>query len=211
VKSGATPAPLGYRGFPKSICTSVNHVVCHGIPGDLKLKDGDIVNVDVTVIVDGWHGDTSRMYFAGKPAIKAKRLTQVTYEAMMLGIEQIKPGNTVGHIGHAIQTYAEKHGYSVVRDYCGHGLGKVFHNAPNILHYGEPGEGEELKEGMFFTVEPMINAGHFETILSRHDGWTVTTRDKSLSAQFEHSIAVTQNGYEIFTASPTGKHHPVYS
>jgi methionyl aminopeptidase len=208
---GATPAPLNYRGFPKSICTSVNHVVCHGIPGDLKLKNGDIVNVDVTVIVDGWHGDSSRMYWAGEPSIKAKRLCQVTYDATMLGIEQVKPGNTVGHIGHAIQIFAEKHGYSVVRDYCGHGIGKIFHTAPNILHYGAPGEGETLKEGMFFTVEPMINAGGFETHLSKHDNWTVTTRDKSLSAQFEHTIAVTKNGYEIFTASPTGKNHPPYA
>jgi methionyl aminopeptidase len=211
VSRGAIPAPLNYRGFPKSICTSVNHVVCHGIPGDLRLKKGDIVNVDVTVIVDSWHGDSSRMYWAGDPPIKAKRLTQVTYEAMMLGIEQVKPGSTVGHIGHAIQVYAEKHGYSVVRDYCGHGIGKTFHTAPNILHYGQPGEGETLQEGMFFTVEPMINAGHFETHLSKHDGWTVTTRDKSLSAQFEHTIAVTKTGYEIFTASPTGKHHPPYA
>ena len=211
VGAGAVPAPLGYRGFPKSICTSVNHVVCHGIPGDLRLKDGDVVNIDVTVIVDGWHGDTSRMYWAGNPPIKAKRLSQITYEAMMLGIEQVKPGKTVGDIGHAIQVYAEKHGYSVVRDYCGHGLGKTFHTAPNILHYGEPGEGQVLKEGMFFTVEPMINAGRYETHLSRHDGWTVTTRDKSLSAQFEHSIAVTKDGYEIFTASPTGKHFPPYA
>lgn len=211
VSAGAIPAPLGYRGFPKSICTSVNHVVCHGIPGDLRLKDGDIVNVDVTVIVDGWHGDTSRMYWAGKPPIKAQRLTQVTYEAMMLGIEQVKPGKTVGDIGHAIQVYAEKHGYGVVRDYCGHGIGKTFHMAPNVVHYGEPGEGQELKEGMFFTVEPMINAGTWETILNRHDGWTVTTRDKSLSAQFEHTIGVTKDGYEIFTASPTGKKHPPYA
>ncbi|MDX1975586.1 MAG: type I methionyl aminopeptidase [Rickettsiales bacterium] len=208
---GAIPAPLGYRGFPKSICTSINHVVCHGIPGDVKLKGGDIVNIDVTVILDGWYGDTSRMYYVGEPSIKAKRLTQITYEAMMLGIEQVKPGNTVGHIGHAIQTYAEKHGYSVVRDYCGHGLGRVFHTAPNILHYGSPGEGPVLKEGMFFTVEPMINAGAFETHLSRHDGWTVTTRDKSLSAQFEHSIAVTATGYEIFTQSPKGWHFPPYA
>ncbi|MFO0389089.1 MAG: type I methionyl aminopeptidase [Alphaproteobacteria bacterium] len=208
---GAIPAPLNYRGFPKSICTSVNHVVCHGIPGDLRLKNSDIVNVDVTVILDGWYGDTSRMYWAGEPPIKAKRLTQVTYEAMMLGIEQVKPGNTVGHIGHAIQTYAEKHGYSVVRDYCGHGIGQVFHTAPNILHYGEPGEGEVLKEGMFFTVEPMINAGHWATHLSRHDGWTVTTRDKSLSAQFEHTLAVTATGYEIFTSSPTKKNQPPYA
>ena len=211
LQHGAIPAPLGYRGFPKSICTSVNHVVCHGIPGTLRLKEGDSVNVDVTVIVDGWHGDTSRMYWAGNPPIKAKRLTQVTYEAMMLGIEQVKPGNTVGHIGQAIQTYAEKNGFSVVRDYCGHGLGKIFHTAPNILHYGKAGEGPELKEGMFFTVEPMINAGHYDTILSKHDNWTVTTRDKSLSAQFEHSLAVTSTGYEIFTSSPTGKHFPPYA
>ncbi len=211
VSAGAIPAPLGYRGFPKSICTSVNHVVCHGIPSEFKLKDGDTVNIDVTVIVDGWHGDTSRMYFAGEPSIKAKRLTQVTYDAMMLGIEQVKPGNTVGHIGHAIQTYAEKQGFSVVRDYCGHGVGKIFHMAPSILHYGKPGEGVVLKEGMFFTVEPMINVGHWATILNKHDGWTVTTRDKSLSAQFEHTLAVTATGYEIFTQSSTGKHFPPYS
>jgi methionyl aminopeptidase len=208
--AGAIPAPLGYRGFPKSICTSVNHVVCHGIPGDLRLKNGDIVNIDVTVIVDGWHGDTSRMYWAGEPPIKAKRLTQVTYEAMMLGIQQVKPGKTVGDIGHAIQTYAEKHGYGVVRDYCGHGIGKTFHTAPNVVHVGEPGEGDVLKEGMFFTVEPMINAGGWQTILNRHDGWTVTTRDKSLSAQFEHTIGVTKTGFEIFTASPKGLHFPPY-
>jgi methionyl aminopeptidase len=211
VGAGAVPAPLNYRGFPKSICTSVNHVVCHGIPGDLRLKDGDIVNVDVTVIVGGWHGDSSRMYWAGEPSIKAKRLTQITYEATMLGIEQVKPGNTVGHIGHAIQVYAEKNGFSVVRDYCGHGIGKIFHTAPNILHYGDPGEGPELQEGMFFTVEPMINAGDYDTILNRHDGWTVTTRDKSLSAQFEHTVGVTKNGCEIFTKSPTGKNHPPYA
>ena len=210
VGAGAIPAPLGYRGFPKSICTSVNHVVCHGIPGDLRLKDGDTVNIDVTVIVDGWHGDTSRMYWAGNPPIKAKRLTQITYEAMMLGIAQVKPGNTTGDIGHAIQVYAENAGYSVVRDYCGHGLGKIFHTAPSILHYGEPGEGIVLKEGMFFTVEPMINAGHYDTHLSKHDGWTVTTRDKSLSAQFEHSIGVTATGYEIFTTSPKELLQPPY-
>jgi len=210
VGAGAIPAPLGYRGFPKSICTSVNHVVCHGIPSDLRLKSGDIVNIDVTVIVDGWHGDTSRMYWVGEPSIRAKRLTQITYEATMLGIEQVRPGATTGDIGHAIQVFAEKHGYSVVRDYCGHGLGKVFHAAPSILHYGDPGEGVVLQEGMFFTVEPMINVGHYDTHLSRHDGWTVTTRDKSLSAQFEHSIAVTSTGYEIFTASPKGLNHPAW-
>jgi methionyl aminopeptidase len=211
VKAGAVPAPLNYRGFPKSICTSVNHVVCHGIPSELKLKDGDVINIDVTVIVDGWHGDTSRMYYVGKPPIKAQRLTQLTYEAMMLGIEQVKPGAEVNDIGRAIQQFAEKAGFSVVRDYCGHGIGKVFHAAPSILHYDEPGFSVELKEGMFFTVEPMINIGHYETILNRHDGWTVTTRDKSLSAQFEHTIAVTSTGYEIFTQSPKGLHCPPYA
>lgn len=211
VEAGATPAPLNYRGFPKSICTSINHVVCHGIPEDKKLKDGDILNIDVTVIVDGWHGDTSRMFWVGKPKIQAQRLTEITYEATMRGIEQVKPGNTTGDIGHAIQSFVEKHNYGVVRDYCGHGLGKVFHAAPNILHYGRPGTGVELKEGMFFTVEPMVNVGKAATILSKHDGWTVTTRDKSLSAQFEHSLAVTKTGYEIFTESPKGLHFPPYS
>jgi methionyl aminopeptidase len=208
--AGAIPAPLNYRGFPKSICTSINHVVCHGIPEDKKLKDGDIVNIDVTVIVDGWHGDTSRMYWVGKPKIQAQRLIDVTYEATMRGIEAVKPGATTGDIGHAIQSFVEKHNYSVVRDYCGHGLGKVFHAAPNILHYGKPGTGVELREGMFFTVEPMVNVGKYATILSKHDGWTVTTRDKSLSAQFEHSIAVTSTGHEIFTTSPKGLHYPPY-
>lgn len=214
--NNAVPAPLGYKGYPKSICTSVNHVVCHGIPDDKKLQEGDIVNIDVTVIVDGWHGDTSRMYLVGEVPIKAKRLVQVTYDAMMMGIEQIKPGATVEDIGYAIQSYAEKNNFSVVRDYCGHGLGKVFHDAPNILHYGRPKEkrfrGEEivLQEGMFFTVEPMINAGKHETKLSKFDGWTVTTKDRSLSAQFEHSIGVTKDGFEIFTASPRGFSHPPY-
>ncbi len=211
VAAGATPAPLGYRGFPKSICTSVNHVVCHGIPGEYKLKDGDIVNIDVTVIVDGWHGDTSRMYWAGEPKVLGKRLTQVTYDAMMKGIEQVRPGATLGDIGHAIQTMAESHRFSVVRDYCGHGLGKIFHTAPSVLHYGKPGKGLVLKEGMFFTIEPMINAGHYATILNKHDGWTVTTRDKSLSAQFEHSLGVTATGCEIFTLSPKGMNHPPYA
>lgn len=199
VSHGAIPAPLNYKGFPKSICTSVNHVVCHGIPNDKKLRQGDIVNIDVTVIVDGWHGDTSRMYAVGKPPIKAQKLIDVTYDAMMIGIEQVRPGATVGDIGNAIQQFAEGKGYSVVRDYCGHGIGKIFHTLPNILHYGKAGQGEVLEEGMFFTVEPMINIGRPETICSKHDGWTVTTRDKSLSAQFEHSIAVTSNGFEIFT------------
>lgn len=210
VSRGAVPAPLNYRGFPKSICTSINHVVCHGIPEEKPLKDGDIVNIDVTVILDGWHGDTSRMYFVGKPSVRAERLVQITYEALMLGIEQVRPGATTGDIGHAIQTYVEKHHYSVVRDYCGHGLGRVFHAAPNIMHYGRPGTGVTLREGMFFTIEPMVNVGKAGTILSRHDGWTVTTRDKSLSAQFEHSLGVTKDGFEIFTGSPKGLHFPPY-
>jgi len=210
IENGAIPAPLGYRGFPKSICTSINHVICHGIPDDRKLNKGDILNIDVTVIVDGWHGDTSRMYFVGEPPIKAKRLTQVTYDAMMLGIEQVKPGAYTNDIGRAIEEYVKKYGYSSVRDYCGHGVGKVFHDAPNILHYAAKDKGIELKEGMFFTIEPMINAGKADTLLSKHDGWTVYTRDKSLSAQFEHSIGVTSSGYEIFTESPKGLHFPPY-
>ncbi len=210
VRNGAIPAPLNYKGFPKSICTSINHVVCHGIPSEKKLKDGDIINIDVTVILDGWYGDTSRMYYVGEPSIKAKRLCQITYDAMMLGIEQVKPGNTLGDIGYAIQSFAEKSGFSVVRDYCGHGIGRIFHTEPSILHYGKKGEGEVLREGMFFTVEPMINIGGYETILSVHDGWTVTTRDKSLSAQFEHTIGVTKDGFEIFTMSPKGLDFPPY-
>lgn len=201
IASGAIPAPLNYRGFPKSICTSVNHVVCHGIPSEKPLREGDILNIDVTVILDGWHGDTSRMFFVGEPSIKAKRLVKVTYDCMMLGIDQVKPGARLGDIGHAIQAYAEKNGFSVVRDYCGHGIGKIFHAEPSILHYGKKGTGAILEEGMFFTVEPMINAGKAETILSKHDGWTVTTRDKSLSAQFEHTVGVTADGVEIFTQS----------
>ncbi len=210
IAAGAIPAPLNYRGFPKSICTSVNHVVCHGIPCEKPLKDGDIVNIDVTVILDGWYGDSSRMYFAGKPSIKAQRLVQITYDCMMFGIEAVKEGNTLGDIGFAIQSHAEKNGFSVVRDYCGHGIGRVFHTEPNVVHYGKKGQGMVLQEGMFFTVEPMINAGKYETILSKHDGWTVTTRDKSLSAQFEHTIAVTKDGFEIFTASPKGLDFPPY-
>ena len=200
VDHGAIPAPLGYRGFPKSVCTSLNHVVCHGIPGDRKLMNGDIMNIDVTVILDGWHGDTSRMFCLGKVGVRAVRLVDVTYEAMMRGIEVVRPGATLGDIGHVIQTYVEKQGFSVVRDFCGHGLGKIFHSAPNVLHYGKPGQGMTLKEGMFFTIEPMVNAGRCEVkILS--DDWTAVTRDKSLSAQFEHSLGVTANGYEIFTLS----------
>ena len=210
IENGAIPAPLNYKGFPKSICTSVNHVICHGVPNEKPLKDGDIVNIDVTVILDGWYGDTSRMYFVGNPSIKAKRLTQVTYDSMMLGIDQVKPGAHLGDIGNAIQTYAEKSGFSVVRDYCGHGIGRIFHCEPSILHYGKKGTGIILEEGMFFTIEPMINAGKHETILSKHDGWTVTTRDKSLSAQFEHTIGVTKDGFEIFTVSPKGLNFPPY-
>lgn len=199
---GAIPAPLNYNGFPKSICTSINHVVCHGIPSDKKLKNGDIINIDVTVIVDGWHGDTSRMYFVGDVGVKQKRLVQVTYEAMMVGIEMVKPGVQLGDIGCAIQKYAEKHNYSVVRDYTGHGIGRIFHDEPSVLHYGRPGTGVVLEEGMFFTIEPMVNVGKYDTILSKFDGWTVTTRDKSLSAQFEHTVGVTKEGVEIFTMSP---------
>lgn len=208
---GAISAPLGYNGFPKSICTSVNHVVCHGIPNDKELKDGDIVNIDVTVIVDGWHGDASRMYFVGEPSIEAKKLCQVTYEALMLGIKQVKPGNTLGDIGHAIQTYVEKHNYSVVRDYSGHGIGRIFHTEPDILHYGKAGEGMKLKEGMFFTIEPMVNIGSYKTKLRKKDGWTVWTKDKSLSAQFEHTLGVTKDGVEIFTKSPKGLDKPPYA
>lgn len=209
VQHNAIPAPLNYRGFPKSICTSINHVVCHGIPGDKKLENKDIVNIDVTVILDGWYGDTSRMFYVGDVGIKAQKLCQVTYECLMTGIEIVRPGVTLGDIGHAIQTMAEKNRYSVVQDFCGHGIGQVFHCAPNILHFGEPGEGEILQEGMFFTIEPMINAGKYHTKILQ-DGWTAVTRDKSLSAQFEHTIGVTKDGYEIFTLSPKGWHCPPY-
>ncbi len=207
---GAIPAPLNYRGFPKSICTSVNHVVCHGIPGDKRLQDGDIVNIDVTVILDGWHGDSSRMYCAGQPGVKAQRLIDITFESMWRGIEMVRPGITVGDIGHAIQTYAEENRFSVVRDFCGHGLGRVFHDAPNIPHFGRPGDGPVLREGMFFTIEPMINAGRWEVKILA-DGWTAVTKDRSLSAQFEHSIGVTADGYEIFTLSPAGLDRPPYA
>jgi methionyl aminopeptidase len=211
VEHDAIPAPLNYRGFPRSICTSVNHVVCHGIPGDKRLMDGDIINIDITTILDGWHGDTSRMFFVGdKVSVKARRLVEVTYEAMMRGIQAVKPGATLGDIGHAIQTYAEAARFSVVRDFCGHGLGRIFHDAPSVLHFGQPGDGTVLREGMFFTVEPMINAGRYEVKIL-DDGWTAVTRDKSLSAQFEHSIGVTADGYEIFTLSPRGWHQPPYA
>lgn len=207
----AIPAPLGYRGFPKSICVSPNHVVCHGIPSEKTLEDGDIANIDVTVIVDGWHGDTSRMFFVGDNiSIKAKKLVDVTYECMMKGIQVVRPGATLGDIGAAIQKHAEAQRYSVVEDFCGHGLGKIFHMAPSVLHYGKAGHGQKLQQGMFFTIEPMINAGRFEIkVLS--DGWTAVTRDRSLSAQFEHSLAVTDTGYEIFTLSPKGWHCPPYN
>ncbi len=209
VDRGAVPAPLGYRGFPKSICTSINHVVCHGIPGDKSLQDGDSINIDVTVIVDGWHGDSSRMFVVGKSSVKAQRLIDVTFEAMWRGIKAVKPGATLGDIGHAIQSYAEGERFSVVRDFCGHGLGKVFHDAPNVMHFGRLGEGDVLQAGMFFTIEPMINAGRFDVkILS--DGWTAVTKDRSLSAQFEHSLAVTEDGYEVFTLSPLGLDKPPY-
>jgi methionyl aminopeptidase len=210
VERGAIPATLGYRGYTKSSCTSVNHVVCHGIPGDRVLVDGDIINIDVTVILDGWHGDTSRMYVAGEASTKAKLLMDVTYEAMMKGIAAIRPGATLGDIGHAIQVHVEKHRFSVVRDFCGHGIGRHFHEPPNILHFGRPGEGPKLKPGMFFTVEPMVNAGRPEVKIL-DDGWTAVTRDRSLSAQFEHMVAVTDTGVEIFTLSPKGMHKPPYS
>lgn len=207
---GAVAAPLNYKGYPKSVCTSVNHVVCHGIPDEkVVLKEGDIINVDVTVIIDGWYGDSSRMYFVGDEInIQAKTLTRVTYESMMLGIDAAKPGNTTGDIGYAIQKHVESFGFSVVRGYCGHGLGRVFHAPPHINHHGNRGEGEILKPGMFFTIEPMINAGKKETKLHRQDGWTVTTKDYSLSAQFEHSIGITETGNEIFTLSPKGLYMP---
>ena len=210
VERGAIPATLGYRGYTKSSCTSVNHVVCHGIPGDRVLVDGDIINIDVTVILDGWHGDTSRMYAAGEASTKAKLLMDVTYDAMMKGIAAIRPGATLGDIGHAIQVHVEKHRFSVVRDFFGHGIGRHFHEPPNILHFGRPGEGPKLKPGMFFTVEPMVNAGRPEVKIL-DDGWTAVTRDRSLSAQFEHMVAVTDNGVEIFTLSPAGMHKPPYS
>jgi methionyl aminopeptidase len=206
---GGVPATLGYRGYTHSCCISLNNVICHGIPGDLKLKDGDILNIDVTPLVDGWHGDTSRMYIAGETSIKARRLVEVTHECLMLGIEQAKPGNHLGDIGHAIQKHAEKHRYGVVRDFCGHGLGQVFHDSPEVVHVGRPGTGPELKPGMFFTIEPMINIGRPD-VRMLDDGWTAVTRDRTLSAQFEHSIGITETGCEIFTKSPTGLDAPPY-
>ncbi|MBF9042409.1 type I methionyl aminopeptidase [Rhodobacterales bacterium HKCCE4037] len=208
-EAGATSATIDYRGYKHASCISVNHVVCHGIPGDKRLKDGDILNIDVTVIVDGWFGDTSRMYVAGTMPRKAERLVQVTHDALFKGIEAVKPGNTFGDIGYAIQSFVEGKRMSVVRDFCGHGLGQVFHAPPNVLHYGRPKTGPVLEEGMFFTIEPMVNLGRPETkVLS--DDWTAVTRDKSLSAQFEHSIGVTADGAEVFTLSPAGKFHPTW-
>ena len=197
----AIPAPLNYKGFPRSICTSVNHQVCHGIPGDKKLKKGDIVNIDITVIKDGYHGDTSKMFYIGEPSIQAKRLVQITHECMLKGIAMVRPGTRLGDIGHAIQQHAEAHGFSVVREYCGHGIGREFHEDPQVLHYGQPGTGMQLATGMTFTIEPMINAGKREVKLLP-DNWTVVTRDHSLSAQWEHTVLVTQTGHEILTIAP---------
>ncbi len=209
VDRGAQPATLNYRGYNKSVCTSINHVVCHGIPNDKPLRDGDIVNIDVTFVLDGWYGDSSRMYPIGEVKRAGLRLIDVTYESLLLGIAAVKPGNTTGDIGHAIQTYVEGERCSVVRDFCGHGIGRLFHDTPNILHYGEPGEGVPLKPGMVFTIEPMVNLGRPHVkVLS--DGWTAVTRDRSLSAQFEHMLGVTETGCEVFTFSPKGLHKPPY-
>lgn len=209
VRRGVTSATIGYKGYQHASCISVNHVVCHGIPGSKVLADGDILNIDVTVIVDGWFGDTSRMYVAGNLPRKAERLIDVTHEGLMRGINAVRPGNTFGDIGHAIQSYVEANRMSVVRDFCGHGLGRVFHAPPNVLHYGRPGSGPVLEEGMFFTIEPMVNLGRPETKVLADD-WTAVTRDKSLSAQFEHSVGVTATGCEIFTLSPANRFHPTW-
>ena len=198
--NGGYSAPLYYRGFPKSCCTSVNHVVCHGIPGEKCLKDGDIINIDVTAIIDGWHGDTSRMFCAGEVSVKSKNLISTTYTSMMKALSIVKNGIHLGDIGEVIQTYVEQKGFSVVRDFCGHGIGKIFHEPPNILHYGKSGDGIKLKTGMVFTVEPMVNEGTYNTKML-NDGWTAVTKDKLLSAQFEHTIGVTDSGYELFTKS----------
>lgn len=210
LEGGAVPATLGYRGYTKSCCISINHVVCHGIPGDRPLKEGDIVNIDVTPILDGWHGDTSRMYLVGEVGLKARKLVDITYECLALGIEQAKPGNHLGDIANAIQRHAEANRYSVVRDFCGHGVGRLFHDSPEVVHAGRPGTGPELKPGMIFTVEPMINIGRPD-VKVLDDGWTAVTRDRSLSAQFEHSIGITATGCEIFTKSPGGFDRPPYS
>ncbi|HKZ96151.1 MAG TPA: type I methionyl aminopeptidase [Hyphomicrobiaceae bacterium] len=209
LEHGAVPAPLNYRGFPRATCTSINHVVCHGIPGPKPLREGDIVNIDVTLILDGWHGDTSRMYGVGAIARRAERLIEVTFEALKRGIAAVRPGHSTGHIGAAIQAHAEAQRCSVVRDFCGHGLGRVFHDRPNILHYGEEGEGIVMEPGMLFTIEPMINLGksHVKVLA---DGWTAVTRDRELSAQFEHTVGVTETGCEVFTYSPAGYDCPPY-
>ena len=196
----ATAAPLFYKGFPKSICTSVNHVVCHGIPSEKTLQDGDIVNIDITSFIDGFHGDASRMYCVGKPSVKAQKLINVTYDSLMKAINILKPGITLGDVGFAIQSFVEQEGFSVVRDFCGHGIGKLFHEEPSVLHYGRKNEGITIKEGMVFTIEPMINAGNYQTRVLNY-GWTAVTKDKSLSAQFEHTVGITKNGCEIFTLS----------
>jgi methionyl aminopeptidase len=212
---GGAPAPLGYRGYPKATCISLNEVVCHGIPGgpyrgknNYRLDKRDILNIDVTVIVDGWYGDSSRMYFADQPVTQQVQLCRTTFEALWRGIEAIRPGATLGDLGHAIQSFVEARGFSVVRDYCGHGIGQTFHDAPSVLHYGKPGAGVALEPGMLFTVEPMVNIGTYECVLDKRDGWTVTTKDKKASAQFEHTVGVTEDGCEVFTLSPAGLHHP---
>ncbi len=207
---GAISAPLNYKGFPRSICTSINDVVCHGIPGDRALEEGDIINVDVTPMVDRWHGDSSRMFLVGEVSEAARRLVDETYECMMRGIRAVRPGATLGDIGHAIQSHAEAAGYSVVRDFCGHGIGQVFHDAPQVVHFGRPGHGPPLRAGMFFTIEPMINTGHYGVRIL-DDGWTAMAEDGSLSAQFEHTVGVTADGVEIFTLSPAGLHQPPYA
>ena len=207
---GAIPATIFYRGYAHSLCISVNHVVCHGIPGAKRLREGDIVNIDVTVIVDGWHGDTSRMFLVGEVPLKARRLVDITWECLQRGIAAARPGNTLGDIGHAIQSYAEAQRCSVVRDFCGHGVGRVFHDAPNVVHFGRPRTGDVLKPGMIFTIEPMINLGGSKVKLL-DDGWTAVTRDRSLSAQFEHSVGITEDGCEVFTRSPSGLDKPPYA
>ena len=206
-RQGTTPAPLGYKGFPKSVCTSVNHVVCHGIPSDKRLKSGDIINVDVTPIKDGWHGDSSRMFFVGSPSVQARRVVEVSFAALWRGIDLVRPGARLGDIGHAIQTFVEAEGFSVVREYCGHGIGRVFHEDPQVLHYGEPGTGLVLAEGMIFTIEPMVNAGKRHVRLLP-DGWTVVTKDHSLSAQWEHTVLVTATGCEVLTLGQNGRELP---
>ena len=209
VARGGVPATLGYRGYKHSSCISINHVVCHGIPGERRLMNGDVLNIDVTVVLDGWHGDTSRMYVAGQASTRATRLLDITWESLLRGVSAIKPGATLGDVGNAIQTFVEGQRFSVVRDFCGHGIGRRFHEAPNVLHYGRPGTGPVLRPGMFFTVEPMVNAGRPE-VKVLDDGWTAVTRDRSLSAQFEHMVGVTEDGVEVFTHSPAGFTRPPY-